>query len=294
MWLGIVILTIALVVVIGNFVSHHSFYAIVQTETKLLAGEGKSIEEATEGGLRMMGELRPNLALAENELKSVALEVARIVRHPKSPWGEKKNWTIFIGRLAKACETAGTSTTLLKDLKCEYADERVEQYGPVKKTDKETDVLFDRAEALVPFAQALAAMTYTALMKRFPILREVDLEQWDFIVTVAGVFMASTRLINLSLGDDREGRLMEVVTARLNQWKPDGIRGFEDCKMLFEKEFDRLTEAGDEPHSVASDAVGKWIVWNVLGRPPQTDEECMLVMACGTLVTEAIRDCWDE
>jgi len=82
--------------------------------------------------------------------------------------------------------------------------------------------------------------------------------------------MAATRLNNLRLGDTREDNLMEVVAKRLNEWKPDGIRGFEDCKGLFEREFDRLERAGHDPQFVAADAVGQWIVWNVLGRPPQT------------------------
>jgi hypothetical protein len=156
------------------------------------------------------------------------------------------------------------------------------------------DPLLERAENLVQAAQINAVGMFTPLLDRFPILRQVDVEHSDFILTVASVFMAATRLNNLRLGDDREERLMEVVAARLDQWKPDGIRGFEDCKGLFESEFDRLTKAGHEPRFVASDAVGKWIVWNVLGRPPQTDEECILVRAAGGMVTHAFFDWWDK
>lgn len=106
--------------------------------------------------------------------------------------------------------------------------------------------------------------------------------------------MAATRLNNLRLGDAREEKLMEIVAQRLCEWKPDGIRGFEDCKGLFEKEFDRLNAAGHDPRFLASDAVGKWIVWNVLGRPPETDEECMLVRSAGALATHAFFGWWDK
>ena len=156
------------------------------------------------------------------------------------------------------------------------------------------DPLLDRAADLVQAAQMNAVGMFTPLLERFPILRQADTEHWDFIVTVAGVFMAATRLNNLRLGDRREEKLMEVVAERLNQWKAGGIRGFEDCKGLFEREFDRLDAAGHDPRFVASDAVGKWIVWNLLGRPPQTDEECMLVRATGTMVTHAFFDWWDK
>ncbi len=121
----------------------------------------------------------------------------------------------------------------------------------------------------------------------------MNTERWDFALTVAGVFMAASRLNNLRLEDTRDERLMEIVADRLNQWEPDGLRGFEDCKGLFEQEFDRLTVAGHEPRFVAADAVGIWIVWNAFGHSPQTDEECQLVRATGTLVTHAFFDWWD-
>ena len=37
---------------------------------------------------------------------------------------------------------------------------------------------------------------------------------------------------------------MEIVADGLNRWKPDGIRGFEDCKGLFEQAFDSPNRSG--------------------------------------------------
>ncbi len=162
-----------------------------------------------------------------------------------------------------------------------------------KKAKKQYPLL-ERAENLVPVAHANATVMFTSLLDRFPILRQVDVEHSDFILTVAGVFMAASRLNNLRLGDAHEEKLMELVAERLEQWKADGICAFEDCKGLFESEFDRLTKAGHEPRFVASDAVGKWIVLNILERPSQTDEECMLVRVTGGMVTHAFFDWWDN
>ncbi len=80
---------------------------------------------------------------------------------------------------------------------------------------------------------------------------------------------------------------MDIVAARLNDWKPDGVRGFEDCKRVFEAEHDRLTAVGSEPQFVASDALGIWIVGNILGHAPETSDECQLVRDAGALVTHA-------
>lgn len=48
-----------------------------------------------------------------------------------------------------------------------------------------------------------AVTMFTPLLERFPILRQVDVEQSDFVLTTASVFMAATRLNNLRLAKDR-------------------------------------------------------------------------------------------
>jgi len=172
-------------------------------------------------------------------------------------------------------------------------DGKMKQVSSSSK-NSQPDPLLERAQNLVQAAQINAVSMFTSLLDRFPILREVDVEHSDFILTVASVFIAATRLNNLHLGDEREERLLEVVAERLDQWKPDGTRGFEDCKELFEREFDQLTEAEGEPRFVSSDALGKWIIWNILGRPPQTDEESILVRAIGETVIYSFYDWWDK
>jgi hypothetical protein len=146
---------------------------------------------------------------------------------------------------------------------------------------------------LVSAANISAIGMFTPLLDKFPLLRPIDIKHWDFILTIAAVFMASSRLNNLHLGDAREEALMEVIAERLDQWQPDGTHAFEDCKKLYESEYDRLAATGHEKRFLASDSVGKWIVLNVFGRAPQSDDECMLVRAAGAMVTHAFFNWWD-
>lgn len=156
------------------------------------------------------------------------------------------------------------------------------------------DLLQKQAEALVPAAGINATNMFVPLLDKFPFLKEADVNHWDFIVTVAGVFMGASHLSNLHVGDAREEKLMETVAKSLVDWNSDGIRAFEDCKGLYESEYDRLSATGHEPRFIASDAVGKWIVWNVLGRPPESQDECLLIRATGIVVTHAFFDWWKE
>jgi hypothetical protein len=87
---------------------------------------------------------------------------------------------------------------------------------------------------------------------------------------------------------------MKLVAEDMDQWKPDGIDGFEDCKRLFESEFDRLETTGQAPDFLASDALGMWIVLNVLKRQSQTDEEFQLVRVTGLSAINAFYDWWEK
>jgi len=154
------------------------------------------------------------------------------------------------------------------------------------------DPLQKQADTLVSASIINATSVFVPLLDKFPFLEKVDVENWDFIVTVAGVFMGASRLNNLHVDDAREEMLVETVAEHIVEWNVDGIRAFEDCKGLYETEYDHLAAVGHEPRFLASDAVGKWIVWNVLGRAPESHDECMLVRTIGSMVTHAFFDWW--
>jgi len=87
---------------------------------------------------------------------------------------------------------------------------------------------------------------------------------------------------------------MVTVAEALAKWNPRGKSGFEDCNDLYVSEYNRLSKAGHETQFIAFDAIGLWIVWNVLDRAPETQDECMLVRAAGAMVTYTFIDWWKE
>jgi hypothetical protein len=158
---------------------------------------------------------------------------------------------------------------------------------------RKDDTLSERARALVSVAHIGAVGMFTPLRDKYPAMHNVNLEHWDFIVTVAGVFIATSRLETIGLGQRRKEPLLDTIAESLDKWKPDGLRAFEDCKMLFEREFDRLTAGGHEPRYIGSDALGLWIVWNVLGHAPQTNEDTQLLRSIGVMVVGSMFNYWD-
>jgi hypothetical protein len=144
-------------------------------------------------------------------------------------------------------------------------------------------------------AKIYATSLFVPMVDQFPLLRNVKPDQWDFVVTIAGVFMAATRLRNLKKGDAREEKLMEIIARGLDDLDlKNGIRGFEDCKAMYERAFDGLTNAHTDPRYISSDALGWWIVWNLLGREPKGEEELRVVRTIGGATVHTFFSWWSD
>ncbi len=97
------------------------------------------------------------------------------------------------------------------------------------------NALNEKTKKLVYTANAFAVSLFVPTLDKFPILSEIDTKNWDFIITVASVFIASTRLSQLKLDNKQEECLMDLVARSLNEWDPDGIGAFNDCRICLKK-----------------------------------------------------------
>jgi hypothetical protein len=158
------------------------------------------------------------------------------------------------------------------------------------------DPLVERAAALVRAAKRNATTAFIPMPDRFPALKRVSFQQWVFFVTIAGVFIAATRLVNLRFDKSREQALLQKVAEGLAQWDAaNGIRGYEDCQSFFDRTADGLEKSGHDQRFVASDAIGAWVVWNLFGGPPGDSEEMRaLIRGIGVSVTHAFFKWWED
>jgi hypothetical protein len=159
------------------------------------------------------------------------------------------------------------------------------------------NALSEKAEKLVYTANAFAVSLFVPTLDKFSILSEIDTKNWDFIVTVASVFIASNRLRQLKLDNKQEEYLMDLVARSLNEWDPDGIGAFNDCKNLFEKEYYQLAASSGyqkDNKFLAADALGIWIVWNLFQRQPKSSDEINLLRVIGSTVISAFFSWWNK
>ena len=155
------------------------------------------------------------------------------------------------------------------------------------------DPLLRQADTLVQTAHLRAIMLDTTQLKKFSLMREVDLKHWIVIVTIAGVFIAVIQLQNLGLDKNRQRALLGKVGAKLIQWDPtNGRRCFEDCTSFYEKAFNARKSGGYDPRFVASDPLGLWVVLNVLGRRADSKEELRFARVVGGMIYHPFSTWW--
>ena len=106
--------------------------------------------------------------------------------------------------------------------------------------------------------------------------------------------MATSRLMKHNISDTRREQLLAVISKAMIEWNFDARRFYSDCMEKFELEFDKLTSSGHEARFIGADALGIWIVINVLERSPQSKEDFDLIRGIGSIMVHTFFDYWEE
>ena|SRR5262245_47285189 len=163
---------------------------------------------------------------------------------------------------------------------------------PFKRDPLERD-----AASLVGAANALGIDTLANFIGEFPFIPHDERGQrhWDFVITIAGVFIALIRLRTLNLRAKRRLKLEKKVAAGLVELYPAIARpAFEKCKSFFDKYYLDLLDAGYEPQLIASDTIGGWIFFEILNHPPETEQEFKFVRQVGIMIVHSFFNWWEK
>jgi hypothetical protein len=109
-----------------------------------------------------------------------------------------------------------------------------------------------------------------------------------------GGLVANTQLLSLQMEKARKRRLMARVIEQCTEWNSDAPLGFEHCKSFFERTCEALTGGEHESRFVASDAIGLWLVWEILDRAPASEDERKLARTTGVVITREFFNWWHD
>ena len=152
----------------------------------------------------------------------------------------------------------------------------------------------DKGRLLPSAAQMYAISSLVSFLDEFPSLREVETKQWDATLTTAGIFVAVSRLNQETMSEQAHDRLLDTVTQEAVRLDPQAIDAVEDCRAFVDRTYDGL--ASDPSYAdrkfLFSDSLGGWIVWNLVGHAPATEDERRMVRTLGANVVHAFHSWW--
>ena len=151
--------------------------------------------------------------------------------------------------------------------------------------------LLENAKKLPVAAKILAVSSYTQFLEKDAIVRKVEPKHWDFIISVAGVFVAVSQLNHESIAD-KDILLDEITNAAIEVY-PDFVEACEDCRTFVDRTYDGLKKnCKGEEQFLFSDSLGGWVVWNLFGHASDREDERNLIRPLGAFIVHSFFSWW--
>ncbi len=168
--------------------------------------------------------------------------------------------------------------------------------GLFKRLFTRSDINFAKqAKRLVGTAKMFAVTSYKPFADQYSIIKTVSLDQWDFILTIAGVFVAVSQLNHENLPEEKKNNILDLVTEQVVEWDADGLNACEDCRQFVGRTYDALTNESEykrNPEYLFCDSLGSWVVWNIFGHAPSSNEQRQLIRVLGAMLIHPFIDWW--
>lgn len=152
----------------------------------------------------------------------------------------------------------------------------------------------DKGRLLPSAAQTHAVSCFVSFLNEFPSLRKVETKRWDATLTTAAIFVAVSRLNQETMSEQAHDELLGIVTQEAVRLDPQAVDAVEDCRTFVDRTYDGL--ASDPSYAdrkfLLSDSLGGWIVWNLVGHAPATEDERRMVRTLGAHVVHAFYSWW--
>jgi len=156
---------------------------------------------------------------------------------------------------------------------------------------KERDYI--ESGTILPGASKASAISlYTVMLNRFPSVSHIAPEKWDFVLTIAGIFVAISQLNYENVSHIQKEEVLDEVTRASIGLYPDAVEACEDCRQFVDCTHDGLKEAKVEAQYLFSDSLGAWVVWNLFGEAPASQEQRELAKALGAMIVHSFVSWW--
>jgi hypothetical protein len=131
----------------------------------------------------------------------------------------------------------------------------------------------------------------------FPSIGTVKSNRWDFIVTVAGIFVAISQLNHEPLDEGVKDDIRKATSYAAIKWNSKAVEAIEDCTQVVDRTYNGLQsskEYSGETQLLFSDSLGFWVVGNLLDHMPESEAERQLVRVLGGALVLSFVNWWKD
>ena len=157
------------------------------------------------------------------------------------------------------------------------------------------DKLIENGKRLPSAARIEAVGSYMQFLDKYPIIASIKPDHWDFILTIAGIFVAVSQLNHENIPEQDKDAILDTVTNAGIEIYPDSREACEDCRNFFDRTYDGLAkekEYKDNPKFLFSDSLGSWVVWNLFGHASSNEDERNLIRILGGFLAHSFISWW--
>ena len=157
--------------------------------------------------------------------------------------------------------------------------------------------IFENGDRLPAAAKVVAISSYTQFLDKYPVVQKVSSERWDFTITIAGVFVAVSQLNHENISDDDKEALRDRISVAAVEIYPDFVEACEDCRIFVDRTYEGLAVAEEYRNNkqfLFSDAIGSWIVLNLLDHAPSNEDEAGIIRSIGIFVVNSFFYWWKK
>lgn len=147
-----------------------------------------------------------------------------------------------------------------------------------------------KTKKLIPSATTYAKAT-EIYFRKYDITK-TGLNQ--LILTIASTFIAIRNLpvsYNI-LGKIVRYRLARIIGKDMKNLSYISFTAYNHCSFLFDTEYTRLINNNYTESEATIQAVGLWIMWEILNRKPETEDEINMIPMAGNLIIKAFQEYW--
>jgi len=158
-----------------------------------------------------------------------------------------------------------------------------------------TNKIIDRGKQLPYAANILAVSSLKEFIDKYPIIGQIKPEHWDFVLTIAGIFVGVSQLNNENIPNRTKDLILDKVTNAAIEIYDDSIDACDDCRNFVDRTYDGLAKEADYQNNkqfLFADSLGAWVVWNLFGHASSNEDERKLVRTIGAFLVHSFISWW--